>query len=92
MSHNRLVYMLVIAIFLLFSGCTKDKKQTNHSSEILLDSTNFKSTIENTLNRDKLPFAKTGGINLGIYNLNGEIEKDFNFNIEEHQSLKNLFL
>lgn len=49
MSHNRLVYMLVKAIFLLFSGCTKDKKQTNHSSEILLDSTNFKSTIENTL-------------------------------------------
>ncbi|PES64921.1 hypothetical protein CN505_17035 [Bacillus cereus] len=88
MSHTRLVYMLVILILLLFSGCTKDKKQTNYSSGISLDSTNFKSTIESALNRDKLPFAKTGGINLGIYNLNGEIEKDFNFNIEENQSLK----
>ncbi|MFJ8525563.1 hypothetical protein [Bacillus cereus] len=78
---------------MLFSGCTKETEkkqetQTNNQPKISLDSTNFKSTIASTLNRDKLPFAETGGINLGIYNQNGEIEKDFNFNIEESQSLK----
>ncbi|MBE7121982.1 hypothetical protein [Bacillus cereus] len=93
MNQNKLVSILLVSILLLFSGCTKEtekkqENQTNNQPKISLDSTNFKSTIASTANRDKLPFAESGGINLGIYNQNGEIEKDFNFNIEENQSLK----
>ncbi|MGE1109201.1 hypothetical protein ACQJ2X_24825 [Bacillus wiedmannii] len=93
MGHNKLISILLVSILLLFSGCTKEtekkrENQTNNQPKISLDSTNFKSTIASTANRDKLPFAETGGINLGVYNQNGEIEKDFNFNIEENQSFK----
>ncbi|PEU87792.1 hypothetical protein CN415_25855 [Bacillus cereus] len=91
MKRNRLVYILLLSMLLLFSACKKETEKTqenNNQPKIQLDSTNFKSTIASTVNRDKLPFAETGGINVGIYNQNGEIEKDFNFNIEENQSLK----
>lgn len=91
MNRNRLVYILLLSMLLLFSACKKEAEKTqenNNQPKIQLDSTNFKSTIASTANRDKLPFAETGGINVGIYNQNGEIEKDFNFNIEENQSLK----
>ncbi|MEG7841828.1 hypothetical protein [Bacillus mobilis] len=91
MNRNRLVYILLLSMLLLFSACKKETEKTqenNNQPKIQLDSTNFKSTIASTVNRDKLPFAETGGINVGIYNQNGEIEKDFNFNIEENQSLK----
>ncbi|WP_242242313.1 hypothetical protein [Bacillus cereus group sp. BfR-BA-01309] len=91
MNRNRLVYILLLSMLLLFSACKKETEKTqenNNQPKIQLDSTNFKSTIASTVNRDKLPFTETGGINVGIYNQNGEIEKDFNFNIEENQSLK----
>ncbi|AXY08058.1 hypothetical protein CUC43_15060 [Bacillus thuringiensis LM1212] len=91
MKRNRLVYILLLSMLLLCSACKKETEKTqenNNQPKIQLDSTNFKSTIASTVNRDKLPFAETGGINVGIYNQNGEIEKDFNFNIEENQSLK----
>lgn len=41
----------------------------------------FSKKIESAGNRDRLPFAKTGGISIGLYNTNGTIEKTNLFNL-----------
>ena len=79
---KKLIYLSILLLFILnLFGCDME-------SNIDKQNTIFKNTIESTSDRDKLPMATTGGINIGLYNIDGNIEKDFNFYINENESFE----
>lgn len=88
MKRNASFYtLLLIVVFMVFAGCSREgEKDVKQNTK--LKNTTFNSKIDSTANRDKLPNTTSGGISLGLYNLNGEIEKNYNFNIDENQSIK----
>lgn len=77
---------MLIMLLIFLNGCS----YTNEESiqKIPLDNTNFNSQILSTENRDKLPNTTSGGISLGLYKTNGQIEKEVNFNLEENHSIE----
>lgn len=83
--------LLIISVVIAFSFYFKnniDIVQTKIDYESKLDNIDFVSNIGSTAKKDILPYAKSGGINLGLYNINGQIEKEFNFNLKENESIK----
>lgn len=82
-----IVLFLVILIVGLFHGCNYKSNETNNINVVNLDSTNFDDKVDHSSESNILPFAKEGGINIGLYNENGEIEKDYNFNIREKEKI-----
>ena len=80
----RPVILILIALLFILNGCSNDESK----NDIPLDSTDFKLQILSTEDRDKLPNATSGGISLGLYNNNGQIETETNFNLEEDQSIE----
>ncbi|WP_433775098.1 hypothetical protein [Bacillus wiedmannii] len=87
---RKILFFTMLLIVMLISGCTQgnEKEVNSTNSNIKLENTSFSSKIESTADRDKLPNATSGGISLGLYNSNGEIETKYNFDIEENQSIK----
>ncbi|MGH1146266.1 hypothetical protein [Bacillus pseudomycoides] len=87
---RKVLFFTILLIVMLISGCTQgeEKEVNSKNSNIKLENTSFSSKIESTGDRDKLPNATSGGISLGLYNSNGEIETKYNFDIEENQSFK----
>lgn len=48
----------------------------------------FTEKIASTANRDKMPNATTGGVSLGLYNIDGNIESSFVFKSKKNESLR----
>lgn len=90
MKRKTSFYVIIVIVLLLISGCSKgvEKEVKPQQTSIKLENTSFNSKIESTANRDKMPNTKSGGISLGLYNLDGNIEPKFNLEIEENQSIK----
>ena len=79
-----LTLLKLITLLLILNGCSNEE----NTNENQLDSTDFNSQILSTETRDKLPNTTSGGISLGLYNNNGEIETETNFNLEENQRIE----
>jgi len=76
---NCLVFALLLCGLVIISGCHTQltKQELNEMSE--------KIEEEYTL-----PYMKDGGISLGLFNLNGEIEETQSFNIQKGDSFKKI--
>lgn len=89
-KHYAFISVIVIliaisVIFYLVSNVNTSLNNTNYESK--LDNIDFVHKIGSTAKKDILPYATSGGINLGLYDINGQIEKNFNFNIKENESI-----
>lgn len=73
-------YFIIIVISIFFSLALVSCSENSNPI--------FKSTIEDTSSRNVLPMAKQGGINLGLYNTNGNIEENLNLFINENESFE----
>lgn len=82
MKTNKCILLLIILTIELFSGCNY---KNDEIKSINTDNINFINKTTNETSR--LPYAENGGINIGLYNENGKIEKDYNFNIKENEKI-----
>lgn len=84
------IILIILLLLIINSGCISKNEANelnNPVSKIELDDISFKNTIKSTKNRDLLPNASSGGVNTGLYNKNGEIEKEFHFYINKNENI-----
>lgn len=82
------IVICVLFFALLIVSCSNSD---NKVEPIKLQNTNFKNTIKSTSDRDNLPMIEAGqslGTTVGIYNVNGNIEKTKQYHIKAGQDFK----
>lgn len=77
---NKIKFLVSLLLLIILSlGCNSNT--VTNTEKFISNNTNFSKKINSTANRDKLPMANGNGISLGLYDENGKIEKDINFNL-----------
>lgn len=85
MKYKSTKFILLLFVMIIISSCSGINNLS--SEDNALESNNFKNKIQSTTNRDILPNAIHGGVNIGLYNTNGKIETEYNFNIKKNESI-----